>query len=238
MERREALLRQKLSAEKDIAGLIEREKQIRASLDINIQNEKRLLERKEASQAAGLALGLEAGRPCPVCGSTDHPDPANSKVMPFTQHDLLRTAAESVMDSREKLSGNLEGQTRCRELMERMEAEIKELRISGGEDLQTVKNLVKGLLAKKEALEKELQSTRGDRERLRKLEDDTLSLRGRLEKELESRSAVMAENTGLEKERPLLRGDLGEARDIAVMIENLEKDISDGHWPWKPWPNP
>ncbi len=184
LERLDSLSRQKQSAEKDNAGLIEREREIRASLAINTENERRLRALKESSQAAGLALKLEPGRPCPVCGSPEHPEPADRRAKPFTEEDLLRTAAESVMDFHGKLSRNMEGQSRCRELVERINSEMRELKLGHGEDLPAEKIRMRGLSEKKDTLEKQLLSMKEDRERLQKLEAESLELRNRLEKEL------------------------------------------------------
>jgi exonuclease SbcC len=228
LERLDSLSGQKQTAEKDNSGLLEREKEIRASLAINMENERRLRALKESSLAAGLALKLQPGRPCPVCGSPEHPEPADRKAKPFTEEDLLRTAGESVMDFHEKLSRNLEGQSRCRELIERIDGEMRELKIEQGDPLAAVKIRIKDLSGKKETLEKQLLSMKEDRERLQKMEAETLALRTRLEKELESRSSVMAENAGLQKQISLLKEDLGDARDLAAMISRLENDISAG----------
>ena len=46
-----------------------------------------LRERRIAGMAAHLASGLSAGNPCPVCGSIDHPQPAESAADVPSEHD-------------------------------------------------------------------------------------------------------------------------------------------------------
>ncbi len=70
-------------------------------------------------QAAILAAELQPGTPCPVCGSQDHPAPAQSKVVLPTQSQLeqARSAAEQaqhkLMTAREEYKDE---QNRLREL--------------------------------------------------------------------------------------------------------------------------
>ena len=47
-----------------------------------------------ASQAGILARDLQPGKPCPVCGSTEHPHPAPLKEGAFTKEDVDRAEAE------------------------------------------------------------------------------------------------------------------------------------------------
>lgn len=55
-----------------------------------------------AGQAALLARSLEAGRPCPVCGSTEHPHPARSDE-PLVTQEAVKAARESAKASQEKV---------------------------------------------------------------------------------------------------------------------------------------
>ncbi|MFF2655953.1 AAA family ATPase [Kitasatospora sp. NPDC058032] len=70
-----------------------------------------LRERRLAGMAAELAAQLSTGRPCRVCGSPEHPDPARAVGQPVRAEDEERarqaqTAAEQAADAAErKLSG-------------------------------------------------------------------------------------------------------------------------------------
>lgn len=66
----------------------------------------------EGQQATVLALGLQDGEPCPVCGSTTHPSPASADALcELTTEALsqLREAYESLVGQRSALEGQ------CRE---------------------------------------------------------------------------------------------------------------------------
>lgn len=56
-----------------------------------------------ATQAAGLAAELEAGRPCPVCGSPEHPAPAVPGATPVTRADVdaRNDAAEAALQTQQ-----------------------------------------------------------------------------------------------------------------------------------------
>jgi len=52
-----------------------------------------LLARRHEAHAASLARDLSAGTPCPVCGSTEHPQPAHSLV-DLPEEDAIRAAQD------------------------------------------------------------------------------------------------------------------------------------------------
>jgi DNA repair protein SbcC/Rad50 len=75
-------------------------------------------------QAAILAAELQAGAPCPVCGSREHPSPAHSEQPLPTQQQVeqarqaLHQANEELVQAREKFA---EEQHRLRELQQQLE---------------------------------------------------------------------------------------------------------------------
>ena len=64
-----------------------------------------LEKKRDESTAATLAAGLKKDSPCPVCGSTHHPSPANRDTPPFTEQEDLETADTRTKElSREQAS--------------------------------------------------------------------------------------------------------------------------------------
>lgn len=62
------------------------------------------------SHALALAMELESGEPCPVCGSTKHPKPAKGKAARGTDEaelDELQQAAEEAEQARDEAKDNL-----------------------------------------------------------------------------------------------------------------------------------
>lgn len=82
-------------------------------------------ERYYRSQSGLLAQELEAGRACPVCGSTVHPAPAVLEADAASKHDVeaaesARNAAEANLTDQEKTLSEIKGI--CDSLREQLEA--------------------------------------------------------------------------------------------------------------------
>ncbi len=78
---------------------------VQKTVAINERNLRLLEDSKNQSMAAGLAVQLSEGKPCPVCGSTDHPAPAHLDTSPFTEEEELDTARNNLEQSRSQLAG-------------------------------------------------------------------------------------------------------------------------------------
>jgi exonuclease SbcC len=107
-ERTDELEKEKLKAERETAELerdsADYEKRVpvlEAELR-RLREEKNLEEKK--SMAAVLSGSLEDGKPCPVCGSTEHPRPASGGITHFDFDERIRTLEASLMDAEKKLS--------------------------------------------------------------------------------------------------------------------------------------
>lgn len=75
-EEQEQAFQQQLEKE---AANIKKEEETLASLDTELrQNEAALLRQQQEQAALSLAATLQPGSPCPVCGSTHHPNPARA----------------------------------------------------------------------------------------------------------------------------------------------------------------
>ncbi|HEX3003080.1 MAG TPA: SbcC/MukB-like Walker B domain-containing protein, partial [Angustibacter sp.] len=86
--------------------LAEHDERRRAAHDADLEAHARLLdvrERRLRGMAAALAAGLAAGRSCPVCGSTEHPDPAPTAPghVDEAQERLAQEQADAARAARE-----------------------------------------------------------------------------------------------------------------------------------------
>ena len=75
-----------------------------------------MIKRRLRGEAARLALSLGPGQPCPVCGATEHPDPAQPSDNPVSDEDV-DTAYEAAESARVAL---VEATARVRETQQRL----------------------------------------------------------------------------------------------------------------------
>ena len=91
------------------------------------------------SQAGLLAAGLEAGKPCPVCGSTSHPAPAR-----LTKDSVTREDMEKAERRRKKAEAELNGAGKdlasVEELIAKDEERLREMGLTGAVTAAGLKN--------------------------------------------------------------------------------------------------
>ncbi len=210
-------IREILSALKDAAGAEKalqaaQEKYLKADRDYQDKNAlyEQIFKAYRDGQAGVLAMTLEEGKPCPVCGALSHPSPA---------------VFENEVPTDEELKGAKEKADSARKTAERESGKCGELRTA--------------LLTKKEQIVRDYNKVMGDEsvaDAESALHDLELSLEDK-ENELAAKSrsvnALIAEAKAkikrkeeIEKELPELEKSLKEKR--AFLADAREKAASDG----------
>jgi len=193
---------------------------------INLNDEMELKQSKESSQAANLASLLEPGLPCPVCGSTEHPEPADREVEPFTDGERLLAVSQNIINSGAEISKLKERISNNRETIKKIKNEILNIPEFGDRNLPDVMGRIDTLEKKKIEIENAARSIRRDRNELQSLEGD-------YKKSLEymelQKKMVSDHELGLrtmENEIKSLSSELHGRKEVAREIERMEGDIS------------
>ena len=153
-----------------------------------------------AQSASALARELEEDTPCPVCGSTEHPDPA-----PAADGEITREQVAELDQARDRAESELrDAQARHQDLVRRI-AQLNEVAGAPTPTLETERDQAAGLVAKLEALTPQMSQIEAalaqERTRLDGLTDalaGTASLASTLE---ERESALAAAVARVETER-------------------------------------
>ncbi|WP_299788213.1 SMC family ATPase [uncultured Shewanella sp.] len=104
-------------------------------------------------QAASLALQLNPGQPCPVCGSVEHPSPAHSEEQLPTEEELQQAqrseeaANEALNQARAEYSGL---NTKHQEQLKRLAELLQKI---GDSSRESIENLQSQLLQRQQQLE-------------------------------------------------------------------------------------
>lgn len=215
------------------------------TIETDYLNEKREFERVESAwikgQAAVLSANLIDNEPCPVCGSTSHPDPAVPDEFSCDEKTLNEKRA-GLKKSENRFNSEKEKNTELREIFNSLKTQRETL--TGDTDTFSNKNRddsEKNLRITRDNLEKykrdvnrslnlineieTLNRTKEDKKnQLRKSEDLFI----RLSKEKESAEAVYKERKKNIPEHVKNRSDIEkEISDIVNKIEMFEKTLKD-----------
>ncbi len=177
-----------------------------------------LRERRLDGMAAELAAGLADGEGCPVCGSTEHPEPATHTgglVDPETER-AAEVAEQRAEAERERANaGWLEAETRLTALAERLgERTAESVRAELGEARELVTSLME-LARRKPALDAELLGLE------RKIEQLTERRRTAEQASVQSATEVRTLEERLAERERRLESGRGEFADVAVRRRHL-----------------
>ena len=194
------------------------------------------MEKQLESQRAGiLAQSLEAGQPCPVCGSLQHPDPARLPDASVTEEDLKiqkkkRDGAEKAKSEagEEAAAAKAAFDSGVAALMEagaKMLGEDEESLPKHYEEIVVlVKEMAGELEEKMRLLKGELAERDREAKRLNQLQESLKKSRTELEeaKTALERAQMQQQKVQLEKEK--LKGQLAAMKPLKY--ENLEKAVA------------
>jgi exonuclease SbcC len=107
-ERVDELEKEKLKADHETAELERSAGDYEKRVPVLEAELKGLREEKNLEEKKGMAVilsgTLEPGKPCPVCGSTEHPSPASGGKIRFDLDERIRAQEASLIDAEKKLS--------------------------------------------------------------------------------------------------------------------------------------
>ncbi|OQA38067.1 MAG: Nuclease SbcCD subunit C [Acidobacteria bacterium ADurb.Bin340] len=172
---------------------------------------KRLLDRRHEAQAAALAAALEEGCPCPVCGSLEHPRPAEGHADQPSE-DELREAQHRTEAAEERLN-------RAREVEATRHREYEDLRLKTDSRLDAL-----GELAHQgpEAFAERETRAREDLERSRLATKDLPSLEADLAEAERQRSEAESERAARRESVEALRIREATLKD---RVDRLEREL-------------
>lgn len=164
-----------------------------------------------AAQAAILAGKLSTGEPCPVCGATEHPNPAARDTSAPNEHEIEAQSRliEELEARREKAAQQCSD---AKTALARIEADLEALRDQLGERVSaSSKELNAGL----DALRARLKACEQDKRRAEKLEKDIAGIEEDLKKAQKTKDLADTTLREAHSEADLARGRLVEREQAA-----------------------
>jgi DNA repair protein SbcC/Rad50 len=163
-----------------------------------------LQERWNSTQAGRLATALEKGKPCPVCGSTTHPSPAQAQA---------KTPEAATLQNARKRTRRIEG------ILDRLRFGEKETGLSATEFASSLEAIKGELGAERKQVEASAREARGAFER-------ALEARA-AEKAFASKADELTKNAAkAEKERVACEKELARADRLLAVAEAARRDRS------------
>lgn len=171
-------------------------------------------------QAGVIALTLEDGKPCPVCGSAEHPHPAEKSENAPTEEELkrLKAAAQTAMEeaqSRSKAcaSARTEAETLKQYLLKQLKA------LTEASDIDTAEDVIEGELDRLSAELRELTAAIAR-------EEERCARRALLERAIPEREAALtALKDGIEKLRTEIAGLSATAESKKKQLERDRENL-------------
>ncbi|MBA8822904.1 exonuclease SbcC [Saccharopolyspora lacisalsi] len=177
-----------------------------------------LRERRLAGMAAELATTLDGGRPCPVCGSAEHPDPRRAVDEPVGAEDEERARAEEQAAQARREQSHTEV-TRAQQAHDRLRERLGECAESG------LTAELSEATTQRDALREQAERERPLTDRLAELESDSERLttrRGELATRVAAARSEHANLAGTVEERhSRLERGRGEFDSVARRREHL-----------------
>ncbi|GIU29976.1 AAA family ATPase [Shewanella sp. MBTL60-007] len=191
--------------EQALLGVMEKGQQLRARFIEAQTSNKQLQLVWHRGQAANLALQLNPGQPCPVCGSSEHPHPAQSAEQLPTEEELQQAqrneelANEALNKAKSEYSGlktkHQEQLKRVEELLQRigdssaqsiesLQLQLQQLQLQlnqasgAAQQLTQLRSQIQGWQAAERELQVKLDA---ERERFQALQDQASSLKGQVD---------------------------------------------------------
>ncbi|OMH38823.1 AAA family ATPase [Motiliproteus sp. MSK22-1] len=211
-------------------------KQLKAGYEQQRNQTKMLEMRWHQGQAALLALELETGMPCPVCGSREHPDPTTDDQLTPSQHELdqarsqVEAAHQQLIDARESYQGMKKDYEHLCEKITQLQGRLTELQapdISSTELIvqqSALEREVKTLFAQQQQAQQlliELQQLKLTEADLRKQSDVTQKL------QTEQQAQLAAAKSQLERAEAELPESYRLSGALEKAISQVQSEIAD-----------